>query len=89
MSQSGGALLFQLLSKLFKLTRVMITTYLVYGQWGNVFGDRKMTTALLDRLTHHCHIVATGNPPWRFKTSTATKSPSEKGVDSATKKKSI
>lgn len=65
--RSSGQLLFNLLSTLYEQTTEMITINLSFGEWLQVLGGAKMTTALLDRVTHHCEIIETGNENWRLR----------------------
>ncbi len=77
-SSSGGAMLFHLLSKPYERTGVIIATNPGFSEWAQGFGDAKMTTARIDRLTHRCHTMETGNDSDRFTASPEAAKKSER-----------
>ena len=69
--KQAGALLFELFSNLYEKVSLILTTHLAFNEWGELFGSLKATKAIIDRLTHHCKILETGNTSWRLKERTA------------------
>jgi DNA replication protein DnaC len=67
--KKAATLLFELFAKLYEQTSLLITTHLKFDEWSNMFGDLKVTKVVIDRLTHHCRIIETGNISYRIKRS--------------------
>jgi len=68
-SQDGGRLLFNFISSKYERGSLIITSNLEFAKWTSVFGDEQLTVALLDRLTHHCHILEMNGDSYRFRDS--------------------
>jgi DNA replication protein DnaC len=71
--QEAGHLLFELFSKLYERVSLIITTHLTFDEWASLFGSTKASRAIVDRVTHHCSIIETGNTSWRLKEGSPTK----------------
>lgn len=67
MESQTGSLLFQLFSRLYERTPIILTTHLKFDEWGSLFGNPKATKAMIDRFTHHCVVLETGQASWRLK----------------------
>jgi DNA replication protein DnaC len=72
-SRSGAELLFQVFADRYERRSLLITSNLPFGEWGQVFQGERMTAALLDRLTHKCHIFEMNGESYRFRESMKTR----------------
>ena len=92
-SRTGAMLFFQLMSRRYEHAATVLTSNKSFDEWGEIFGDEVMATALIDRLVHHCHIVNIRGNSYRLKNhaelynarrtnaSAATKRPSRREAD--------
>jgi DNA replication protein DnaC len=72
-SRAGAELLFQVFAERYERRSLLITSNLPFGEWGQVFQGERMTAALLDRLTHRCHILEMNGESYRFRESMKAK----------------
>ena len=72
-SRSGAELLFRVFADRYERASLLITSNLAFGDWVQVFQGERMTAALLDRLTHRCHIFEMNGESYRFRESMKTK----------------
>jgi DNA replication protein DnaC len=72
-SRTGAELLFQVFADRYERRSLLITSNLAFGEWGQVFQGERMTAALLDRLTHRCHIFEMNGESYRFRESMKSK----------------
>jgi DNA replication protein DnaC len=66
-NKAGAELLFEVISRCYERLSIVITSNLPFGEWAEVFGNERMTGALLDRLTHHCHILEINGESFRLR----------------------
>ena len=68
--QEGSQLLFQVISECYERKSLIITTNLEFSKWNGIFYDQKLTSAIIDRIIHHCHLLIFNGPSWRLEHST-------------------